>query len=207
MFLPHRSTEVPLRVQAILAHPLPDSFAAAVHRTAVAALRRTGHQVVETDLYGEGFDPRLTADERAGYYAPHYDTAAVEELVRRLRWSEGLVLAYPHWWFDMPAMLKGYFDRVWAPGVAFRHDLAGGRIVPLLTGLRKVTVLTSFGSPWWVAELYMRNPARRILRAGLLTACTRGVTFDYVAHYDMDRSTPKSRARHLDEVEERMRAF
>ncbi|HYH21527.1 MAG TPA: NAD(P)H-dependent oxidoreductase [Azospirillum sp.] len=195
-----------MRVQAILAHPLPDSFTAAVHRTAVTALRAAGHEVVETDLYAEEFEPALTAAERGLYYAADCDTSAVAPLVERLRWSEALVLSYPHWWFDMPAMLKGYFDRVWAPGVAFRHDRAGGRIEPLLTDLKHVTVLTSFGSPWWAAELYMRNPARRILKSGVLAACAPRAAFRYLALYDMDRATPPKRARHLARVETAMRA-
>ncbi|WP_029007298.1 NAD(P)H-dependent oxidoreductase [Azospirillum halopraeferens] len=190
-----------MRVQAILAHPLPDSFAAAVHRTAVAALRTAGHEVVETDLYAEGFEPALTAAERAGYFSDPYDAGAVGPLVERLRWSQALVLTFPHWWFDQPAILKGWFDRVWAPGVAFRHDREGGRIVPLLTGLERVTVLTSFGSPWWLAELYMRNPARRILKRGVLAACAPRARLRYLALYDMDRATARRRAAHLAAVE------
>ena len=196
-----------MRIQTILAHPLPDSFAASVHRKAADTLRACGHEVVETDLYAEGFEPALTAAERAAYYAPDYDVSAVQPLVERLQWSEGLVFCFPHWWFNYPAVLKGYFDRVWAPGVAFRHDLAGGRIEPLLGNLRSVAVLTSFGSPWWVVELYMRNPARRILKAGLLTACAPKASFRYAAHYDMDRSTPETRAKFLARAEAMMRSF
>lgn len=196
-----------MRVQAVLAHPLADSFAAAVHRTAVAALARAGHEVTETDLYAEGFASALTAAERAAYMTPDYDTAAVEPLVQRLRAAQGLVLTYPHWWFDTPAILKGWFDRVWAPGVTFRHDRDGGRIEPLLKDLRKVAVLTSFGSPWWLAELYMRNPARRILKAGILTACAPRARLEYLALYDMDRATADQRARHLARVEHAMRGF
>lgn len=194
-----------MRVQTILAHPLPDSFAAAVQRAAVTALRASGHEVVETDLYAEGFAPALTRAERAGYFAPDYDWSAVAPLVERLRWAEGLALVYPHWWFDQPAILKGYFDRVWAPGVAFRHDRAGGRILPLLTPLRHVAVLTSFGSPWWLTELYMRNPARRILKKGVLAACAPQARFHYQALYDMDRATDAARARHLGRVDALMR--
>lgn len=196
-----------MRIQAVLAHPLPDSFAASVHRTAVAALRRAGHTVTETDLYAEGFEPALTAAERAAYFDPNYDTGAVQPLVARLRASQGLVLTYPHWWFDSPAILKGWFDRVWAPGVAFRHDRAGGRIEPLLKDLRKVAVLTSFGSPWWLAELYMRNPARRILKSALLAACAPQAQLTYLALYDMDRATAEARRLHLERVEAEMRAF
>ncbi|AWK89280.1 NAD(P)H-dependent oxidoreductase [Azospirillum thermophilum] len=196
-----------MRIQTILAHPLSDSFAAAVHRTAADSLRAAGHTVTETDLYAEGFEPALTAAERARYFDPDYDTGPVAPLVERLLEAEGLVFCYPHWWFNYPAVLKGYFDRVWAPGVAFRHDPAGGRIVPLLTGLRRVAVLTSFGSPWWVVNLHMRNPARRILKNGILTACAPTASFRYLAHYDMDRSTDATRKRFLSRVEREMQRF
>lgn len=196
-----------MRVQAVLAHPQPDSFAAAVHRTAVATLRTIGHEVRETDLYADDFDPRLSRRERDVYFDTPYDDRAVADLSDRLRWSQGIIVTYPHWWFDTPAILKGWYDRVWAPGVAFRHDRAGGRIVPLLTGVRKMTVLTSFGSPWWLVELYMRNPSRRILHRGILAACAPQARFDYLAHYDMDRSTPDSRSRHLARVADRLRTF
>lgn len=189
-----------MRVHTILAHPLPDSFAAAVHRTAADRLRACGHEVATADLYAEGFAPALTPAERAGYFDAEYDSSAVAPLVERLRWAEALVLVYPHWWFDQPAILKGYFDRVWVPGVALRHDRAGGRILPLLTGLRSVSVLTSFGSPWWLTELYMRNPARRILTKGVLTACAPQARVRYCALYDMDRATDTARARHLERV-------
>ena len=193
-----------MRIQTILAHPLADSFAAAIQRTAAKALRAAGHELIETDLYAEGFAPALTVAERAAYFSPGYDVSAVAPLVDRLRWSQGLVLCFPHWWFDQPAILKGWFDRVWAPGVAFRHDRAGGRIEPLLTGLLSVSVLTSFGSPWWLAELYMRNPARRILKSGILTACAPQARLRYLAHYDMDRSTDATRKRFLTKVDATM---
>ncbi|WP_207456668.1 NAD(P)H-dependent oxidoreductase [Azospirillum sp. SYSU D00513] len=193
-----------MKVQTILAHPLPDSFAAAVQRRAAERLRDAGHEVIETDLYAEGFQPALTPAERASYFEPGYDASAVRPLVERLTESEALVFCFPHWWFDTPAILKGYFDRVWVPGVTFRHDLAGGRIVPLLDRLRSVTVLTSFGSPWWVVELYMRNPARRILKNGVLTACAPKARFRYLALHDMDRATAADRARHLARVDRMM---
>lgn len=186
-----------MRVQTILAHPLPGSFAAAVHRTAADALRDAGHEVAETDLYAQGFEPALTAAERAAYHGPDHDTTAVAPLVERLRWADALVLVYPHWWFDMPAIMKGYFDRVWAPGVAFRHDRDGGTIRPLLANLRHVAVLTSFGSPWWINALALRQPSRRILRLGVVGACAPKARFHWRAHYDMDRSTPATRARFL----------
>ena len=81
-----------------------------------------------------------------------------------MRAAEGLILVFPQWWFNFPAILKGFFDRAFAPGVAFTHDPAGGRIVPQLTNIRLFWALTTTGSPWWIVHLYMGNPVRRLLR-------------------------------------------
>lgn len=197
-----------MRIQVIHAHPNPDSYNAALYRAIVASLTEAGHEVAGTDLHAEGFDPRLGADEHRAYFDPEpLRLPDVAPLIDRLTWSEGLVFCFPHWWFDVPAMLKGYFDRVFIPGVAFTPDRKGGRIQPALKGLRKVAVVTSFGSPWWVVRLYMRVPSRRILRYGIMAGCARRVAFRYLTHYDMDRSTDATRAAFLKRVEDGMRRF
>ena len=121
-----------MRVLLILAHPVPESFAASIARTARETLEADGHSVDLLDLYAENFDPRLTVDERRSYFEDPCDTSRVAGHVARLQAAEALVLVFPQWWFNLPAILKGFFDRVFAPGVAFRHDKAGGRIIPLL---------------------------------------------------------------------------
>ena len=73
----------------------------------------------DCDLYAMGFDPVMTAPERRAHNTPHPDLSAVEHHVARLRAAEAVVLCFPVWWYGMPAILKGYFDRVWINGVAF----------------------------------------------------------------------------------------
>jgi len=108
-----------MRVLLIYAHPLSDSYAATLRDTVVAALRAGSHTVDLCDLYQEGFDPVLSAQERRDYRNTSENTRAVSRHVDRLRQAEGVVFVFPSWWYGMPAILKGYFDRVWVPGVAF----------------------------------------------------------------------------------------
>lgn len=107
----------------VIAHPLPGSLCARLAERAEAALRAGGHEVMREDLYASGFDPALSTDERRVYYAPDYPATAVAEQVARLRATEAIVLVFPTWWFAFPAMLKGWFDRVWAA----RHRLRSRR--------------------------------------------------------------------------------
>ncbi len=185
--------------QVIHCHPLTDSYNHALFRVIVVTLEGSSHRVVATDLYREQFDPLMSAAERRSYYQPPYADAAVRTYIDLLREIDGVIISFPHWWFSMPAMLKGYFDRVWAPGVAFAHDPARGRIVPRLTRMKVFGVVTTYGSPWWSTRL-AGDPGRKVLTRALKPMCGARVHSFYLAHYDMDRSTPSSRHTFLERV-------
>ena len=188
-------------VQVVHCHPRMDSYNHALFRAIVETLERGGHQVIATDLYRERFPPALTEEERGSYLAPSYAAGAdVAGYIDALRRVDAIIFCFPHWWFSMPALLKGYFDRVWAPGIAFAHDLAGGRIRPLLTHIKLFGVVTSYGSPWWLTRLVAGDPGRKVLLRALKPMCGGRVRSFYLAHYDMDRSSPASRRKFLDRV-------
>jgi putative NADPH-quinone reductase len=188
-----------MKLLLILAHPIADSFNAAVAAVARETLQAKGHEVDWLDLYAEDFDPRLTAAERATYFKEPYDGSAVASLIDRLRAADGLVLVFPQWWFGFPAILKGFFDRVFAPGVAFAHGDSGG-ILPRATNIRLVYALTTTGSPWWVARLAMGDPVRRILKRVILPMCAKDARFRMLSLHDMDRATAEKRRAHLERV-------
>ena len=109
-----------MRVLVLYAHPDPESFAAALHRTIVETLAAAGHEVDDCDLYAEGFNPVLSREERVGYHDLAHNQMPVSAYVARLQKAEALVLSYPVWNFGFPAILKGFFDRVFLPGVSFK---------------------------------------------------------------------------------------
>ena len=192
-------------IQVVHSHPLVDSYNHALFQTIVEALKPR-HEVIATDLYREEFSPAMTDRERRSYYQGSYSEEAVARHVADLRRADGIIFCFPHWWFSMPAMLKGYFDRVWAPGTAFAHDTAGGRIKPLLTNIRLFGVVTTYGSPWWLTRIVMQDPGRKVLFRALKPMCGLRVPSFYLAHYDMDRSTPASRSAFIERVRARIAA-
>ena len=196
-----------MHILLVLAHPLSESFAAAIARTARDTLEGGGHTVDVLDLYRENFDPRLTASERAGYFDVPYDTSDVAKLVARLKAAEGLIFVFPQWWFDFPAILKGFFDRVFAPGVAFTHDTSGGRILPQLENIKLLWVLTTTGSPWWIVRLYMGDPVRRFMRRTIAKLCSKRLNFRVLSLHDMDRATDGDRRRYLEQVRKALRGI
>jgi len=196
-----------MHVLLVYAHPVPESFNAAVRDTAAAALAEAGHSVDLMDLYAEGFDPVLGAQERQRYHDVGANLASVAGEVERLRAADALVLVFPTWWYGMPAILKGWFDRVWLPGVAFTLPDGGGPIRPALTNIAKLGVVTTSGSPRWFLRWYMGDPGRRVVLRGLKPLCAPRARSLWLCHYAMDASTPANRKAFLDRVDRAFRRF
>jgi NAD(P)H dehydrogenase (quinone) len=195
-----------MRVLVIYAHPLADSFAGALHHAVVEALTRAGHEVDDCDLYAMGFDPVMTAPERRAHNTQHPNLSAVEHHVERLHAAEALVLCFPVWWYGMPAILKGYFDRVWINGVAF-HLHAGGRMDPGLHRLKKIWVVCTYGAPWWLIKLVLRDPVCAVIHTGIRGLCTRHVKSRFFALYSIESQTSAETGRFLDKVRRAFERF
>lgn len=171
----------------VLSHPLPQSLNRHFADLAVAELTAAGHTVTLLDLYEAQFDPRLSPAERASYYGGPFDGSALHAQIAALRQAEMLVLVFPTWWFGLPAMLKGWIDRLFAPGIAYDHANDYGPIKPLLGKLRHVVAITTLGSPIWVDWLVMRRPVRRILKWGVFGACAPKARFAMLSFYGAEK--------------------
>lgn len=187
-----------MRVLVLYAHPDPESYVAALHRTVVATLEAGGHEVDDCDLYAEGFDPVLSLAERRGYHAIPGNRAPVEAYVERLERAQGLVLVNPVWNFGFPAILKGFLDRVFLPGVSFRIE--NGRVAPNLSNVRLLVSVTTYGAARWRAFV-MGDPPRRCVTRMLRVLAAPGARTHYLAHYDMNNATAQSRGAFLERVE------
>ncbi|MFZ5782707.1 MAG: NAD(P)H-dependent oxidoreductase [Pseudomonadota bacterium] len=193
-----------MRIQVVCCHPLTDSFDHALFRAVVGTLEGNGHDVVATDLYRESFQPAMTERERRTYMGNDYDDSAVASYVETLRSVDGIILCFPHWWFSMPAMLKGWVDRVWGPGTAFLYDEKDGHLRPNLHNIKLFGVVTSYGSSWWMVHLFAGNAGHKVLMRGMKPLCARDARSFYLAHYGMDGSTPESRKAFLEKVKRRV---
>jgi putative NADPH-quinone reductase len=188
-----------MRVLVVYAHPLSDSFAAALRDTVVQRLHAAGHEVDHCDLYAESFDPVLTAAERRAYNTQHPDLSAVDAHVARLRAAEALVLCFPTWWYGMPAILKGWFDRVWTNEIAYRLVEGARRPTPLLGNIRRLVVVTTHGSSKWINAVEGEG-GKRVVNRSLRAMCNRWTRTKWIALYDADRATETERQRFLRRV-------
>ena len=179
-----------MRCLVVKAHPLSESLCASITHRVIESLCAAGHEVALEDLYAQGFDALMSPAERASYYEGRYATEAVTAQVERLLATEAMVLVFPTWWFSFPAILKGWFDRVWGPGVAYDHATGYGPIKPRLHHLRQVLVVTSLGAPWWVDWIIMRQPVKRVLKTAIVGTCTPSCRFQMVSIYKSESLTP-----------------
>ncbi len=193
-----------MKVLVLYAHPVETSFNAGLHRVVVERLTAAGHMVDDCDLYAENFDPRLTREERLDYHNPRAAADPAGPYVERLLRSDALVLCYPVWNYGFPAILKGFFDRVFLPGVSFK--LVDGKVRPSLHNISKIAAITTYGGSRFRAAL-MGDPPRRLIKRMLRATVKPGAPVTYLAHYAMNLSTDQTRATFMARVAASMDAF
>jgi NAD(P)H dehydrogenase (quinone) len=187
-----------MRVLVLYAHPVETSFVAALHREIVETLRLRGHDVDDCDLNVEGFDPVMSRQERIDYHDASINRARVAPYVDRLLAAEALVFVFPVWNYGFPAILKGFVDKVFLPGVSF--DLSEqGDYTPKLANVRRLAAVCTYGGTR-LRTILMGDPPRRFVKRSLRSLIAPGGSCTYLAHYDMNHTRPERRRRFLDQA-------
>ncbi len=195
-----------MRVVVVVAHPDPNSFNHAIASTAASALRESGHDVTVLDLYAEEFRTAMSHDERLAYHSerPILDPMAERhaEIVKR---AEALIFVYPTWWSTMPAILKGWLERVMVPGVGFvfddHHHVRRG-----LTHVRRIVGISTYRARWLYVRALHDNGRRILLRALRLNMATLARR-SWLGLYEIDTRTDEQRIAFLKRVDRRMRTL
>ena len=186
------------RFLVVIAHPVKASFVAALAQTVTTELEGSGHQVRVIDLYGEDFDARLSKDE----WRSRADAASWPQIashVELLRWADGLVVVYPTWFGAQPAILKGWFDRVWGEGIAYGVPATGGRVRGLLSNIRSIDAVTTHGSGKIMNSL-QGEPGKRVLLRGMRSMCGLRCRGRWHAFYGNDTATPSDRTAFIEKT-------
>ena len=164
-----------MNILAIIAHPRSDSFCHALFQRVTERLQDAGHDLLVHDLYAEGFDPVLRAEET-------YTTGdAIEQTLARasdpvvqqhrseIARARGLLVVHPNWWGKPPAMLAGWMDRILVPGVAYRLESGEGLPSGLLR-IRSALILNTSDTPA-DREAMLGDPLQRIWENCVLPYC------------------------------------
>ena len=164
------------RILVVLGHPSSDSFCAALGQTYVQAASKAGHEVRILDLPALAFDPVL----HEGYRQIQPLEPDLRQAQEQILWAEHLVFVYPIWWGGIPALLKGFFDRVFLPGFAFKYRKDSAFPEQLLKGRTAHLLVTMDTPPWYYRWVY-RMPGLHQMRKTTLAFCgikpTRTLTF------------------------------
>jgi len=173
-----------MKAMVVYAHPVETSFNAAIFATVKETLRQRGHEVDACDLYAENFPAILTREDRLLYHEIPANRALALPWIERLEAADALVLVFPTWVFGPPAILKGFCEKVFLPGVAF--ELADGKVRGALRHLKRLGGVSTYGGTR-LRALLAGDPPRRLLTRILRFYVGPGVPVSYLGCYDMNR--------------------
>jgi len=157
-----------MKVAIIFNHPYEGSFCNAILQSVLRGLRAAGHETDVLHLDNEGFDPVMrTADLKAFTRGEPVDPKVLEYR-QRLGNADHLVLIFPIWWELMPAMTKGFIDKVIFPGVAYDYDKTSRfpRMIKRFDRLKSITLITTMNTPSFLYRLVFGNAIKRALFTG-----------------------------------------
>jgi len=204
----------PRRILLVHCHPLSDSYSDSLAAAVEEGARQGGHEIRRRSLYQEGFQPALTAAERAHYLdaatgvgresaRPDLARDVVKSLAD-LRWCDSLVLVYPTWWLNMPAMLKGWFDRTLIPGPEGvgawdfpPPDQKGALInglLPRLMNIERMVCVSTYGAPKHLVMLGGDN-GRNCIGTAIRPVFSPECTCKWMGLYQLDGLSQSERAR------------
>lgn len=192
-----------MQIVVVLAHPNEDSFNHALAARACSTLRAGGHHVDLLDLYGLGFRAAMSAAERTAY---HGDQPIIDPMVaehaRLVKQADALVFVYPTWWSGLPAILKGWIERVMVPDVAFAFN-DKGQVRPALHNVRHLVGISTYGSPRAYVRFVNDNGRRTLMRTLRINTGAR-TSRTWLGFYATDTADAKARAAFLDRVEQKL---
>ncbi|WP_159881821.1 NAD(P)H-dependent oxidoreductase [Paenibacillus puerhi] len=154
------------RILVIIGHPDSQSYCSALARAYIEGASGSGAQIREIDLSKLTFDQNL----RYGYRQRTELEEELKEAQALIKWADHLVFVYPTWWGTMPAILKGFFDRVFLPGFAFKYREHSSLWDKLLSGKSARLIVTSDTPSWYNRWIY-KQAGHQVMKRNILKFC------------------------------------
>jgi putative NADPH-quinone reductase len=200
-----------MKVLVVHAHPVETSYNRALFNAVCETLRAKGDEVDALNLYEEEFQAVMSRTERLEYHdVPGNLTPLTKPYVDRLRAADKIVFVHPVWNYGYPAILKGFFDRIFLPGVSFvligGTEADKGKLVPAMKNIKKVAYVTTYGGDRWRTWLMGNPPKRLAMRWAWVTFGTL-LPPTYLALYDMNNQTAAGLKAFIDKVKRKMERF
>lgn len=152
-----------MRTLIVFNHPYEGSFCSAILQSVIQGLKNASHQVDLMHLDRDGFIPVMSQVDLQAFIQHKSVDAQVIDFCQRLRKADHLIFIFLIWWDLIPAMTKGFIDRVLSPGVAYDHHPRGYGLVPLLNKLQSVTIITTMNKPKLMYTLLIGNLIKKAM--------------------------------------------
>lgn len=152
-----------MKVVIVFNHPYEKSYCNAILDSVTKGLQRGQHEVDLIHLDNDDFDPAMSKSDLKAFVEHKPVDPQVVDYNKRLAEADHLIFIFPIWWDLMPAMTKGFIDRVLFPGVVYEHHPRGFGLVPLLKKLKGVTIITTMNKPKIMYYLLIGNLIRKAL--------------------------------------------
>lgn len=154
------------KVLIILGHPNKETFCGGLAESYKKGALKSGAEVKEILISDLRFDPVL----HHGYKKIQQLEPDLVEVQELIKWAEHLVFVYPTWWATMPALLKGFIDRVFLPGFAFKYRENSAFWDKYLTG-KSARIIVTMDAPAWYNFLAYGNAGQKAMKRGTLQFC------------------------------------
>lgn len=152
----------------VYCHPYEKSYCSSVLKSVTSGLEKAGHDYDVIDLIKDNFNPVMTSADLLAFR----NRKAVDEqaigYIGRIKQADHMVFVFPIWWGLMPAIMKGFVDKVIFPGEAYNYTESGNGMYSLIENIKSAAVITTMNSPWWYYALFYGNAIKRAFIKGTL---------------------------------------
>jgi NAD(P)H dehydrogenase (quinone) len=191
-----------MRVLVVFNHPFEKSYCNAILQSVTKGLQNGDHEVDLIHLDNDKFNPAMSAADLKAFVNHSPVDPQVIHYCNRVEKADHLIFIFPIWWDIMPAMTKGFIDRVLSPGIAYDHHPRGFGLVPLLDKLKGVTIITTMNKPAILYSFFIGNLIKKVMLRSVFK--TMGYkNLDWISHCRVKSVSHQKRVQWLNDLEKR----
>lgn len=182
--------------------PHQRSYSAALLASVMRGLTTKGHAIDLIDLHADGFNPVMSCEELAAWRQKKTIDPLVANYQQRLMAADHIVFIFPIWWETMPALTKGFLDKVFAKGIVYEEIKPGRPFKCLLMNLKGVSLLTVMNTPDFFYRWIFGNPITKILFRGTFRKMGIRKNLRWYNYAGMSDRSLEERVKHLNKTEQ-----
>lgn len=179
------------------------SYSAALLAAVMQGLTTKGHKIDLIDLHADGFNPVMSTEELVSWRLKKTNDPLVADYQQRLIAADHIVFLFPIWWESMPALTKGFLDKVFAKGIVYEETKPGRPFICLLPNIKGVSLLTVMNTPDFIYRWIFGNPVTKILFRGTFRKMGIRKNLHWYNYTGMEKRSLKARVQYLEKTEQR----